>query len=59
MQLVDPLKRFFLECRRVWQVTRKPTKQEFSATVKVTGIGILLIGLVGFLIHLLWQLLLA
>ena len=59
MQWVDSSKRFFLECRRVWQITRKPTTQEFRATVKVTGIGIVLIGLIGFLIHLLWQLLLA
>jgi protein transport protein SEC61 subunit gamma and related proteins len=51
-------KSFLTESRRVWQVTRKPNKKELSVIVKVTGIGILLIGLVGFIIHLLWQLLL-
>ena len=50
-------KSFFTECRRVWQVTRKPTKDELKVTLKVTGIGILIIGFVGFLITLLWQLL--
>jgi protein transport protein SEC61 subunit gamma and related proteins len=52
------LKSFFTECRRVWQVTRKPTKDELKVTLKVTGIGIVIIGLLGFIISILWQLLL-
>ena len=43
-------KSFFKECSRVLKITKKPTSQEFWTTVKVTGIGILLIGLIGFLI---------
>ena len=42
---------FFLECVRVITVTKKPNKQEFITTVKVSGIGILLIGMIGFLIQ--------
>lgn len=49
-------KSFLVECRRVWQVTKKPTKDELKVIVKVTGIGILIIGFVGFLINMLWQL---
>lgn len=56
--LKQKLKSFLIECRRVWQVTKKPTRDELKTIVKVTGIGILLIGLVGFLINMLWQLLL-
>jgi len=52
------LKSFLTECRRVWQVTRKPTKEELKVTLKVTGIGIVIIGLIGFIISLFWQLLL-
>ena len=50
------LKSFFLQSRRVWLVTKKPTKREFKAVVKVSGLGILLIGLIGFLISLSAQL---
>jgi protein translocase SEC61 complex gamma subunit len=33
-------------------VTRKPTKEELGLMIKVTGIGILLIGFIGFIIYL-------
>lgn len=45
------LKRFFIECMRVLKVTKKPSKIEFKSAVKVTGIGILIIGLIGFIIQ--------
>ena len=44
---------FFLKCKRVWQVLRKPGMQEFSAIAKVSALGIAAIGLVGFVINLL------
>lgn len=50
------IRRFFLECKRVLHVTRKPTNEEFKVIVKVSGIGILLIGAIGFIIHLFKQL---
>ena len=43
-------KRFLIECRRVLRVTKKPDNDEFKGIVKVSGAGILLIGLLGFLI---------
>ncbi len=49
-------KTFLVECRRVWQVTKKPKKEELKVILKVTGLGILVIGLVGFLINMVWQL---
>lgn len=45
------LKSFTLECKRVLTVTKKPTKAELMTVVKVSGIGIALIGLIGFLLH--------
>lgn len=45
------LKSFFLQNKRVLKITRKPSKEEFKVIVKVTGIGILVIGLIGFLIQ--------
>ncbi len=46
------LKSFFKKCVRVWRVLKKPTKEEFSMVAKVSAVGILVIGLVGFLIGL-------
>jgi len=47
------LKRFWKECIRVLRVTKKPDKVEFTTIVKVSALGILIIGLIGFLMHLL------
>lgn len=49
------IKNFFSETRRVWIVTRKPTNEEFKTITKVTGIGMLIIGVIGFLISMIWQ----
>lgn len=43
-------KRFAKECMRVFKITRKPTKEELKTTVLVSGLGILLIGAIGFII---------
>lgn len=37
--------------KRVLSITRKPSKEEFSAASKITGLGILLIGFIGFVIY--------
>jgi protein transport protein SEC61 subunit gamma and related proteins len=42
---------FVKECLRVFRITKKPSNEEFKTIVKVSGIGILVIGLIGFLIH--------
>ncbi len=47
------LKSFTEECRRVLRVTKKPTKTELITVVKVSGIGIALIGLIGFALNML------
>ena len=45
------LKSFVLECLRVLKITKKPTALEFKTIVKVSGLGILIIGLVGFVVQ--------
>lgn len=57
-QKPNRLKRFIKETVRVLRVTKKPNKQEYWATVKVTGIGIGIIGALGFIIFLIKELLL-
>ena len=54
--LSQRFKSFTIECRRVWQVTKKPNREELKVIVKVTGIGILVIGFIGFVINIAWQL---
>ena len=40
---------------RVIKMARKPTPDEYVKTVMITGIGIILIGGLGFAIYLIWQ----
>ena len=50
-------KEFLSESARVLRVTKKPGKEEFKAIVKVSGIGILIIGFIGFVIFIIGDLL--
>jgi protein transport protein SEC61 subunit gamma and related proteins len=50
MSKKEYLKSFLVKCRRVWQVLKKPSRKEFEITAKVSAIGILIFGALGFLI---------
>jgi len=50
------LKSFALECKRVLRVTKKPGSDEFKVIVKISGIGMILIGLIGFFIYIIGDL---
>lgn len=52
------MKNKFVEYKRVLKVTKKPSNEEFKTIVKVSGLGMLVIGLIGFLITLIKELLL-
>ena len=45
------IKSFIRECLRVLKVTKKPDSIEFKTIVKVSGLGILIIGLIGFVVQ--------
>ncbi|MAG07364.1 protein translocase SEC61 complex subunit gamma [Candidatus Pacearchaeota archaeon] len=47
------LQSFGRKCLRVWRVLRKPSKEEFIMVAKVSAVGILAVGLVGFIIGIL------
>jgi protein transport protein SEC61 subunit gamma and related proteins len=51
------VKRFIKETMRVMRITKKPNKTEFLGLVKVTGLGIAIIGVLGFVIFMFKQLL--
>jgi len=49
-------KRYLKECWRVLRITKKPDTEEFKIIVKVTALGSLLIGAIGFVISMANQL---
>jgi len=53
IQQPNRIKRFLKETIRVLRITKKPSKEEYKSLVKVTGIGISIIGIIGFIIFLL------
>lgn len=44
------------EYRRVISVSKKPDREEFLSTARITALGIALIGAVGFVIYILYYL---
>jgi len=56
ISLFNRLKEFLRKSKRVFLVTKKPTRKEYFIVIKITGLGILLIGLLGFVITIIGQL---
>ncbi len=44
------MRKFLYEARRILAIAKKPDKGEYMQVAKVAGIGILIIGFVGFAI---------
>ena len=49
--VLERITNFLHESKRVLMVTRKPGMREFKLAVKITGIGMIIIGLIGMLIR--------
>lgn len=43
-------KSFIVQCQRVLKIARKPSREEYKMIVKMSAIGITIIGFLGFLI---------
>ncbi|MBI2044080.1 protein translocase SEC61 complex subunit gamma [Candidatus Pacearchaeota archaeon] len=41
---------FYHQSVRVWHILRKPTRKEFLMVTKISAIGILIVGIGGFII---------
>jgi len=54
---INSTKSFFLKCKRVWIILKKPSKKEFETIAKVSAVGILIVGTIGFLISMIMELL--
>ena len=57
MTYQDELSDFWKQCNRVLKVAKKPDRDEYFDFSKVTAIGIAIIGVIGFVIVLIGQLL--
>ena len=47
----------FKEIKRVLQITKKPNKEEAKTIIKVTSLGMVIIGVIGFVISIITKLL--
>ena len=56
-KIMNSTKSFFLKCKRVWIILKKPSKKEFETIAKVSAIGILIIGAIGFFISMFMEVL--
>ena len=56
VQQSGKVKKFIKESLRVLHITKKPGKEEYLSIVKVSGLGIGLLGALGFIIFLIDQL---
>jgi len=54
---MNTISQFLRQCRRVLYVSKRPDGDEYVNVAKVTGIGIIIIGVIGFIISLVAQLL--
>ena len=50
------IKGFIERTRRILLVSSKPDKSEYKQTVKITGLGFVIIGVIGFIIFVAVQL---
>ena len=48
----EKIQSFFSSSMRIFNVSRKPDKREYSTMAKITGLGILIIGFIGFMVKL-------
>jgi len=50
MESLTKAKSFLIKCRRVWHTLKKPTRKEVEQIAKVSAIGILILGALGFIL---------
>jgi len=50
MAIAGRIKSFVIQSKRVWHVLKKPSMLEFKTVSKVSAIGILILGAIGFII---------
>ena len=56
MNIQQQLDKTWKDCKRVLKVSRKPNKEEYFEFAKITTLGIIVIGVIGFIIVIIGQL---
>ena len=56
MNVQEDFNKFIKDAKRVLKVSRKPDMQEYKELAKVTSIGVVIIGVIGFAVVLLGSL---
>ena len=56
LNIFEKLGRFFASSRRVLLISKKPNWTEFKTMAKVTGIGIIIVALIGYVLQLIFAL---
>jgi len=49
-KIIQSTKEFYAKSVRVWHILRKPTSKEFRDISKISAFGILILGVIGFII---------
>ena len=55
MSLKERVKKELFEYKRIISISKKPTREEYLQIVKVSAIGIGIIGLLGFIMQIIGQ----
>lgn len=56
MNVKEEINNILKDCKRVLRISKKPNKEEYVAFAKVTALGMVIIGVIGFVIVLVGQL---
>ncbi len=56
MNVQESIDKFIKDSKRVLKVSRKPDKQEYFELAKISALGVLVVGVIGFVIVLLGSL---
>jgi len=54
--MANKIKEFFESSKRILLISKKPSNKEFWAMAKVVGLGMIIIGVIGFIVRLLMNL---
>ena len=54
---VGKIAEFLKQCLRVLKVSSKPKKREFLLTAKICALGIIILGIIGFIVYAIFELL--
>jgi len=54
-KMINKIRGFFINSRKVLRHAKKPSRRELSITVKMSAVGIVIIGVIGYVLSLLFN----